>query len=194
MVVKRGPVRDSGYDQAASYSHGAGIFVSNPASNPVVFSGAHLSPWWGGRVIAVPADIDPAQKFEMHHAAGSYLVTAFFASQPGPTDVRFEEDRRVFVSQARLGIDPGPGAYLAGQDWVALTLAQAPSPPSGWPGTLLPPDEAPESFISLGPAIAPSEFDEPADWGEADEEPRWLAIEDLPFHGGGVMSRHRPRR
>jgi hypothetical protein len=40
----------------------------------------------------------------------------------------------------------------------------------------------------------PEQYDlEEEEWDDSDEGPTWLEMDDLPYRGGGVMARQRPR-
>ncbi len=166
-------------------------FTAASSSAGVILSDSASSPWWGSRVIELLAH-DPAE-------SGSFWSTttrnqevtvgldseAFSAAAPGHAS-RTEPFHR------RFGLDFGSGVFAAARNAIALLPVVAVV--HGAVGTT-------QQAVGVESLVQPTAiatnagrfagYSEDTLWDDSDDEPQWLAMEALPYHGGGVMARRR---
>lgn len=175
-------------------------FVGDAGSVKVISSTGASSPWWAGQVVEVSPHDDvfggggvliscPDNPFQISGAPPMTLPSdATLGSTPGePVAPVSKENARCFSVSFGKGVvgtvrNIGLGLPLAAHSCVAIGPALQPD--------IIPALDEPAAAVRVvGRMVALDP--EPQQWVDTDDEPTWLLMDDLPYHGGGVMSRRR---
>lgn len=169
----------------------AAAYTAASSSTQLIFSDLGSSPWWGGRVVEyLKEDFHGGPRYTK---AGGQLAE-FAISHHGPLALSDPEVEIGTTGMHRLyGLDLGSGVMpvnvgaietLTGLGGHDVNLASYGAVRS----ELFEEATALATNVTLG-SVGTDE----AIWDDSDDEPRWLAIQELPYHGGGVMARRRSR-
>lgn len=173
----------------------AGFGAASSASVKVV--DAHeSSPWWQGRLVnfASPIDESPAAGSREISFAPSESEELSDLLQIRPADQPEAMTRRRISSYPHEGlrVDLGMGAISAVVTGLMLGAEPAGLRRVSSEGLATLDTVADGDSLVADPAqvlaAAASPIDD-AEWDEADDGPRWLALESIDYRGGGIMSR-----
>jgi hypothetical protein len=166
------------------------VFVSYAATNNASVIDLTSTPWWSGRFVEFTADVaDPFWSLAVTLSDSSIAVSG---SGTSDEEARGARDRPTKSLARRFGLDLGSGVVSVGRTALALVPVIAVAYASASTAApSLPPigSTSASAVVAQLPALAygTTEYG----WNESDDEPRWLAIDELPYHGGGVMARRR---
>lgn len=185
---------------ANAFGASAGV-IGNAGSLAVIASDASASPWWASRLVEIPEGDDAyagvgflvsCQHEPATHVSKPGSILPFLASA-GASQVR-EAVALSDCAWRHFSLDFGRGVVAAMRGAVtAFPLAAPVYAPAG-----LVNDQAlarvPDSQAVVQYVAAAEPVLDDAVWDDSDEEPRWLAMDDIPYRGGGVMARQRHRQ
>lgn len=166
------------------------VILQNAGSITVLpSSSAASSPWWLGQVM----ELETGGRIGALNDAVvvGEVVTKVLASRDGPWQAALIEPRQVVTAPLRqFGISLGTDIVTAirgfGERTPALAAVHIPSAfgakRTGLLGVARP-------TVVARPAVVVEEEEE--EWDDSDEGPTWLAMDALPYRGGGVMARQR---
>lgn len=166
------------------------VFVSYAATNSASVIDLTSTPWWNGRFVELTSDVaEPSWSLAVTLSNSNMAVSGSGTSYEEP---RGAPERPTRSLARRFGLDLGSGVISAGRTALALVPVIAVAYASaGTAAPSLPPlgSASASAVVAQLPALASATTE--YGWNESDDEPHWLAVEELPYHGGGVMARRR---
>lgn len=168
------------------------VILQNAGSTTVLpSSSAASSPWWLGQFMELETGRRTTGEVEDPLMVRK-VVTNVLELRDAPWQTALLRPRQAVIAPLRqfginLGVDIVAAIRGVGERTPAFIEAQIPSALEAMRTGLL---GVTRPLVLTRPAVV---LDEEEDWDDSDEGPTWLAMDALPYRGGGVMARQRSR-